>query len=48
MLIFHFLPFAKAIKFHSFNIVAMEEEVFFLLSLDKPITTVHEFFDCAL
>ncbi len=42
----HFLTFGKAIKFHSFQIVAMEEEVTFLLCLDKPITTVHERFDC--
>jgi len=31
LLKFHFLPFTKAIKFHPFKIVAMEEEVFFLL-----------------
>jgi hypothetical protein len=30
LLKFHFLPFAKAIEFHSFKTGAMEEEVFFL------------------
>jgi hypothetical protein len=40
LLIFHFLSFAKAIEFHSFKIVAMEEQVSSLLRLDKPKTTV--------
>jgi len=48
LLKFHFLPFAKAIEFHSYKVAAMEEEVFSLFWLDKPKTTVHEPFDCAL
>jgi hypothetical protein len=46
LLKFHFLSFDKAIEFHSFKTVAMEEEVFFLFCLDKPITSVHEPSNC--
>jgi hypothetical protein len=38
----HSVPYFKARKFHSINLIAMEEEVFPVLCLDKPITTVHE------
>jgi hypothetical protein len=38
----HFLPYFKAGKFHSLNIVTMKEEFFPLLCLGKPKTTVYD------
>jgi hypothetical protein len=37
---FHFLPFSKGIIVHPFKLLAVEEEVFPLLSLDKPEATI--------
>jgi hypothetical protein len=44
----YFLTCEKPTKFYAFKIVAMEEEVFSLFCLDKPITTVKKSSDCAL
>jgi hypothetical protein len=37
---FHFLPFSKGTIVHPSKLVAAKEEVFFLLCLDEPKTTV--------